>query len=187
MATLQTGESHALLWKWSFWHMSEDKILLGIDVGGTKCAVSLSVDRAGELEFLGREAFPTPAGPKAAVAALLTAAQKLVGDTGCRPAAVVATSVARPARRWKNELRRFQPMIPSQDSALRRRTSEPWRLTSVRSTSAWPRDRARSYASATATTRRTGETRQAQDGSTPSRDDAKAATTISAATPTARV
>ena len=68
--------------------MSEDKILLGIDVGGTKCAVSLSVDRAGELEFLGREAFPTPAGPKAAVAALLTAAQKLVGDTGCRPAAV---------------------------------------------------------------------------------------------------
>ena len=47
----------------------------------------------------------------------------------CLPAAVVAVSVASPARRWKKVWRRFQPMMPSHSSTSRRRSSEPCRVT----------------------------------------------------------
>jgi len=57
------------------------------------------------------------------------------------PAAVVATSVTRPARRWKNDRSRFQPMIPSRATIHRRRTSDPRPITRKRPTRAWPRPR----------------------------------------------
>ena len=60
------------------------------------------------------------------------------------PPAVVATRVVRPARRWNQELRRFQPMIASVASSSRLRVRLPERATSQPSTSAWPSERARS-------------------------------------------
>lgn len=36
-----------------------DKLYLGIDVGGTKCAVILGKEKSGELIVLDRIAFPT--------------------------------------------------------------------------------------------------------------------------------
>jgi len=56
-----------------------------------------------------------------------------------RPAGVVATRVTSLARRWKKVCFRFQPMMPSEATMQRRRTSEPDRETRNPPTTVWPR------------------------------------------------
>ena len=72
-------------------------------------------------------------------------------STAWLPPAVVATSVVRPARRWNQVARRFQPITWSTSRIRRRRTSEPDRATRWPATRAWPSERVRSQASRAAT------------------------------------
>ncbi len=65
-----------------------EPVLCGVDIGGTKCAVTLSVPCEDELHFLGQEAFPTPGTPQAALDRLLDAARRLVQAAGRAPDAV---------------------------------------------------------------------------------------------------
>lgn len=65
-----------------------EPVLCGVDIGGTKCAVTLSVPQGKELLFLGRTAFPTPGTPQAALAGLVAAARRLAQAAGQAPDAV---------------------------------------------------------------------------------------------------
>ncbi|HET7628036.1 MAG TPA: ROK family protein [Bacillales bacterium] len=61
--------------------------IAGIDIGGTKCAVSLGRLRGADVEIFAKERFPTPAAPEEAVAQMLAALEKLVD---AHPGAAVA-------------------------------------------------------------------------------------------------
>ncbi len=65
-----------------------EPVLCGVDIGGTKCAVTLSVPQGNELRFLGRGAFPTPGSPHAALDRLVHTARELAQVAGCTPDAV---------------------------------------------------------------------------------------------------
>lgn len=54
------------------------KYLAGIDIGGTKCAVTLGREEQGKIEILEKEKFPTPKNPHEAVAELVEALEKIL-------------------------------------------------------------------------------------------------------------
>ena len=54
-------------------------MLAGVDIGGTKCAVSVAAPRADGFELLDREVFSTPSGHPAAVSRLVRSLQSVVG------------------------------------------------------------------------------------------------------------
>ena len=55
-----------------------DKLLVGLDIGGTKCAVITGqVDESGELHILAREAFPTPPAQEEAIGRLGDLAERM--------------------------------------------------------------------------------------------------------------
>ncbi len=58
--------------------------LLGFDVGGTKCAVILGHAEGDGVIIDRRVAFPTPAGPEAALAKFESVAKELLASFGCR-------------------------------------------------------------------------------------------------------
>jgi glucokinase len=64
--------------------------LFGVDIGGTKCRVSLGEDRDGELRFisLGKERATREQGPDEMLKLLLGDAESLAKDAGERPAAI---------------------------------------------------------------------------------------------------
>lgn len=53
-------------------------VLVGLDIGGTKCAVSVGAERDGRLMILRREAIPTPRDQQEAIDALCTLATAMV-------------------------------------------------------------------------------------------------------------
>ena len=59
-------------------------LLAGIDIGGTKCAVSLGsmVEEGREPRLLGKRTFPTPESPKAAVQRLSDGVEELLRKEG---------------------------------------------------------------------------------------------------------
>ena len=66
-------------------------ILAGIDIGGTKSAVSLyrgNADQADQMESLAHGRFPTPKGPTETLAAVIKALDGLIAETMVRPDAV---------------------------------------------------------------------------------------------------
>jgi len=63
-------------------------VLAGIDIGGTKCAVSLNECTAEGVKTLGRVQFPTPLGPTAALAQLIDALGQLMTNEGVKPSAI---------------------------------------------------------------------------------------------------
>lgn len=64
------------------------KDLLGFDIGGTKCAVILGHADGDGIVIAKRIAFPTPAGPTAALARMESAAKELLDQSGARPHAI---------------------------------------------------------------------------------------------------
>jgi glucokinase len=65
-----------------------DTTLAGVDVGGTKCAVSVGAVAGGAPRILGKRRFPTPAGPAAALGRIIDELAALCGELGVAPAAV---------------------------------------------------------------------------------------------------
>lgn len=55
------------------------KYLAGIDVGGTKCAVSIGQENAGIIKILQKEKFPTPEDPNEAVRAMVAMLDEMLG------------------------------------------------------------------------------------------------------------
>ena len=64
------------------------KDLLGFDIGGTKCAVNLGQAEGDRIAIAKRTAFPTPAGPMAALARMESAAKDLLHQCGIEPQAI---------------------------------------------------------------------------------------------------
>lgn len=52
--------------------------IAGIDIGGTKCAVSIGCLKDGGIHILSKDKFPTPTDPKEAVAALIAALRSML-------------------------------------------------------------------------------------------------------------
>ncbi|NBD26848.1 ROK family protein [Paenibacillus glycinis] len=56
------------------------KLLAGIDIGGTKCAVSLgALDGEGGIAIIGKTRMPTPSAPEAAIARMIDALEEQLG------------------------------------------------------------------------------------------------------------
>ncbi|HEU5140460.1 MAG TPA: ROK family protein [Bacillales bacterium] len=55
-------------------------VLAGLDIGGTKCAVSLGEIKDGSIEVIAKEKFPTPEAPEAAIRLMEQALEKLLDD-----------------------------------------------------------------------------------------------------------
>jgi glucokinase len=73
-------------------------LLAGIDIGGTKCAVSLGLQRpdgAGVL-LAGKERFPTPDTPEAAITNLIAALDRLLDKEGDTAPAAIGISCGGP-------------------------------------------------------------------------------------------
>lgn len=63
-------------------------IVIGFDIGGTKCAVSLGETSEGEIRLLGREEVPTEAAPERTLEALAPTVSEWVEKYGVRRAGV---------------------------------------------------------------------------------------------------
>ncbi|MFD2611937.1 ROK family protein [Paenibacillus gansuensis] len=57
-------------------------ILAGVDIGGTKCAVSVGRTVGHEIQLMGKYSFPTPAAPEIAISQMLTALSELLEQQG---------------------------------------------------------------------------------------------------------
>ena len=71
------------------------KLLIGFDVGGTKCAVISGCEENGKLRILQREAFPTPATQMEAIDRMTALAEKLAQEAG-EPIAAIGVSAGSP-------------------------------------------------------------------------------------------
>jgi glucokinase len=60
------------------------RLLGGIDIGGTKCAVTLGRSTGGEIEVIAKQRFPTPASPLEALKAMTDALQELLFERSAR-------------------------------------------------------------------------------------------------------
>lgn len=56
------------------------KYLAGIDIGGTKCAVTIGKEEDGAVTILDKRRFPTPKGPKKAVSQLVDTLRQMLDD-----------------------------------------------------------------------------------------------------------
>ncbi|MCC3376423.1 ROK family protein [Cohnella sp. REN36] len=56
------------------------RLLAGVDIGGTKCAVVVGAATADEVLFLGKRSFPTPSDPRTAIGALSEALAELLAE-----------------------------------------------------------------------------------------------------------
>ncbi|PYI53609.1 sugar kinase [Paenibacillus flagellatus] len=64
-------------------------VLGGVDIGGTKCAVSLGAVKDGGVEVIAKTQFPTPPTPEEAIAKLRGAMERLIAERPAeRPAAI---------------------------------------------------------------------------------------------------
>lgn len=63
------------------------ELLAGVDIGGTKCAVSVGAAEGDPPRILGRRAFPTPATPGAAMERIVAELADLCAALGVAPAA----------------------------------------------------------------------------------------------------
>jgi glucokinase len=71
-------------------------ILAGIDIGGTKCAVSLGRAERSNIRILAREAFPTPSTPEAALKGLSDLLIRLLAAHGAKIPAAIGVSCGGP-------------------------------------------------------------------------------------------
>ena len=71
------------------------KLLIGFDVGGTKCAVLSGYEEDGRLHILRREAFPTPVSQMEAIDRMTALAAELAADAG-EPIAAIGISAGSP-------------------------------------------------------------------------------------------
>ena len=72
-------------------------IIAGIDIGGTKCAVSLGRIGSGEtVQILGKQQFPTPRGHEQALQQLGDALEALLNAHGCPELAAIGISCGGP-------------------------------------------------------------------------------------------
>ena len=62
--------------------------LAGVDIGGTKCAVSLSQGTRDSVEILAERRFPTPKGSSATLLALAQSLEAIMDETGMEPDAI---------------------------------------------------------------------------------------------------
>lgn len=70
-------------------------LLAGIDIGGTKCAVTLGQTNAGQMEIIDKRRFPTPATPEQTLSALTAALQAML-DHQSQPLAAIGISCGGP-------------------------------------------------------------------------------------------
>lgn len=70
------------------------RLLAGIDIGGTKCAVSLGRRAGDDIEIVGKRALPTAGSPSAMIAALLDRLDELLAAAGDDREAAAKAQVA---------------------------------------------------------------------------------------------
>jgi glucokinase len=64
------------------------KVLVGIDIGGTKCAVVLGCRDSEQMKILAKQRFPTPPGPDRTLDLLAAALQQLLQEQGVEAGAI---------------------------------------------------------------------------------------------------
>lgn len=72
------------------------KFLAGVDIGGTKCAVTLARSTDGLPDIVDKVKFPTPSGPQAALAALVESLEELCGKYPDTPLGAIGISCGGP-------------------------------------------------------------------------------------------
>ncbi len=70
--------------------------IVGVDIGGTKCAVSLGRTTGARVDIIERRSFPTPAPPTRAIEAILVAIAGLLADHGVERVDTVGISCGGP-------------------------------------------------------------------------------------------
>lgn len=70
-------------------------LLAGIDIGGTKCAVSLGMDQGDRITIVAKEKFPTPSTPTATIDALKNSLSDLLAQQS-QPLAAIGISCGGP-------------------------------------------------------------------------------------------
>lgn len=71
-------------------------MLAGVDIGGTKCAVSLGRERGAGIDVVARHAFLTPPSPEAAMAEILATTERLTAAHGETPLGAIGVSCGGP-------------------------------------------------------------------------------------------
>jgi len=71
-------------------------IVAGVDIGGTKCAVSVGRAGEGTVDVMGRHAFPTPPTPDRAMGEILAAIARLLHDYAIPSVAAIGVSAGGP-------------------------------------------------------------------------------------------
>lgn len=74
------------------------KLLVGIDIGGTKCAVSLGklAEHGSSVELMDKERFPTPKTPQETISTCLDVLQRLLSRHGSIPPSAIGISCGGP-------------------------------------------------------------------------------------------
>lgn len=76
--------------------MSDSTILAGVDVGGTKCAVSLGRPNGDEVEIIAKRRFPTPPSPAQTLEQFVIALTALLDEHNHPPLAAIGISCGGP-------------------------------------------------------------------------------------------
>jgi len=71
-------------------------VLAGVDIGGTKCAVSVGEDAGGAIQVIGQRRFPTPASPRDALDQARRDLEHLLAEQGLGPLAAIGVSCGGP-------------------------------------------------------------------------------------------
>ncbi len=71
-------------------------VLAGVDIGGTKCAVSVGEDAEGAIHLTGQRRFPTPASPRDALDQARRELDHLLAEHGSGPLAAIGVSCGGP-------------------------------------------------------------------------------------------
>lgn len=64
------------------------RVLMGVDIGGTKCAIVAGRVVAGAIQILGKRRFPTPSSPQVTLDTIVRELAALAGELAAAPAAV---------------------------------------------------------------------------------------------------
>lgn len=70
------------------------RYLVGLDIGGTKCAVTLGAENAGEIEILAKKKFATKGSPEDVMERLLMLLRELLAERGLTEADVASIGIS---------------------------------------------------------------------------------------------
>ena len=70
------------------------RYLIGLDIGGTKCAVTLGAENAGEIEILAKKKFATKGTPEEVMERLLTLLREALAERGLHESEIASIGIS---------------------------------------------------------------------------------------------